>query len=235
MPVVKPARPDRDVTLGRHPMLPGPVATIQTCRVGAARHKVVAVRCRPAGLTRHAPLVADPADVRTCIAEEDAIGLEVAHELPGCRPVVVRAVIDLAPLVRPAVIAVAAIRTIEEDLENRTVAREQLTQLIAIVDEILRPPVILVVAIPWRQIDAEAQSRSRAGFGDLFHDVAAERTVLHGMLRIAGRPQTEAIVMLARQYEPFHPAIFRSRYDLVGIEVRGIEDGRRFIAIAPLA
>src|SRR5205823_15082132 len=40
---------------------------------------------------------------------------------------------------------------------------------------------------------------------------------------------------LFRSYEPFHPAVFRSRDDLVGIEVRGMEDGRRFIAIAPFA
>src|SRR5204863_2577215 len=171
MPVVKPTRPDRDVTLGRHPMLPRPVATIQPCRVGAARHKVVAIRRRPAGLTRNAPLIAHPTDVRTCIAEEYAVGLELTYELPRRRPVVVGAVVDFPSLVRPAVITVAAIRAIEEDLENRTIARAQLAQLIAVVHEILGPPVILVVTVPRRQINAESQPRSRAGCGDLLHDV----------------------------------------------------------------
>src|SRR5438105_12656142 len=219
-------------------MLAGPVAAVQTRRVGAARDKVVAIRRRPAGLTRHAPLVSNPTDVRTSIAKEYAVGLEVAHELPRRRPVVIRAIVEFPSLVRAAIVTVAAVRAVEEDLENRTVAREQLAQLIAVVDEILRPPVILVVTIPRRQIDAEFETRSRAGFGDFFDDVpppAAPGTVLDRVLGVLRRPEAEAIVVLAGENQALHPAVFRSRDDLVGIEVRGIENRRRFIAIAPLA
>src|SRR6266849_4295688 len=117
MLVIEPARPDRDIALGGHPVLPRPIAKVQAHRVSTARHKVVAVGRRPAGLTRHASLVADPTDVRARVAEEDAVGLEVAHELPGRRPVVVRAIVDPAPLVRAAVIAVAYER---RGIDNRT-------------------------------------------------------------------------------------------------------------------
>src|SRR5256885_10702283 len=42
--------------------------------------------------------------------------------------------------------------------------------------------VVLVIAIPRRQIDAESHALPGARLGDLLHDVATERTVLDRML-----------------------------------------------------
>ena len=50
----------------------------------------------------------------------------------------------------------------------------------------------------------------------------------------ARRPETEAVVVLAGKNQPFHPAVPRGSYDLVGVKVRGIEDRRRLVAVAPL-
>src|SRR5436309_1170963 len=97
MLVIEPARPDRHVALGVHPVGAWPIAAIQSLDIGVPRREVRTVLCRPAGLARDAALIADPPDVGTGVAEQHRTGLEIAHELPGIRPVVVGAVVDLAP------------------------------------------------------------------------------------------------------------------------------------------
>src|SRR5438094_8998031 len=121
------------------------------------------------------------------------------------RPVVVGSVVDLAPLVGAAVIAIATVGAVVEDLEHRPVLRQQLAQLIAVVDEVLGRAVILVIAIPRREIDAEPYALPGAGRGDLFHDITLERTVLDRVLRVARGPGAKAIVMLAVEAQPLHP------------------------------
>ena len=235
MLVIEPARPDRHIALGGHPVRPRPVAAIQALDVGATRREVRAVLRRPARLPCDATFVADPADVGTRVAEQHRVRLELAHELPGVGPLVVAAIVDLAPLVRAAVVAVAAVRAVEEDLEHRPVFGEQLTQLIAIVHEILRRAVVLVISVPRREIDAKSQPLTAARLRDLLHRVATEGTVLDRMLRVSRRPQAEAVVVLAGEDQPFHPALFRRAHDLVGIEVRWIEHRGRLVAVPPLA
>src|SRR5216110_7087 len=163
MLAIEPPRPDRHIALGGHPVRARTVAAIKARFVSAPRRKVFAVLRRPARLARDATLVADPADVRPRVAEQHRVRLEIANDLPRVGPVVVRAIVDLTPLVRAAVIAVATVRAVEEDLEHRAVLGQQLAQLIAVVDEVFRRAVVLVIAIPGREIDAEFHASSRTG------------------------------------------------------------------------
>src|SRR2546425_6980789 len=156
----------------------------------------------------------------------------------GVRPVVVGPVVYFAPLVGATVVAVAAVRAVEEDLEDRPVLGQQLAQLIAIVGEVFGPPIILVIAVPRREVHAEFDALPGAGRRDFLDDVAASctpRTVLDRVLGIARRPETETVVVFAGEDQPFHPAVPRGSYDLVGIKIGGIEQRGRLVAVTPLA
>ena len=235
MLVIEPAGPDGNVTFGRHPVRARPVAPIQARNIRVSRREIPAVRRGPARLAGDPVLVPDPANIRAGVAEEHCSGLQVTHDLPRVRPIVVGAVVDLAAFVGAAVVAVATVRTVEEDLENRAIAGQQLAQLIAVVDEVLGAAVILVIAIPRRQIDAESHALPGARLGDLLHDVATERTVLDRMLGVPRRPQTKAVMVLAGEDQSFHPAALRCAHDLVCVKIGGIEHRRRLVAVAPLA
>src|SRR5256885_17018466 len=93
--------------------------------------------------------------------------------------------------------------------------------------------VVLVIAIPRRQIDAESHALPGARLGDLLHDVATERTVLDRMLGVARRPEAEAVVVLAGEDQSSHPAVARGAHDLVCVKIGGLEHLRRLVVVAP--
>src|SRR5258705_12411862 len=189
---------------------------------------------RPARPAGDAVLVPAPANIRPGVAEQYGVWLQIAHELPRVRRVVIGAVVDLAPLVRAAVVAVTAVRAVEEDLEYRPIVGQQLAQLIAIVNEVFGTAIGFVIAIPRRQIDTEFQSSSRTRLRDLLHYIAPKRAVLDRMLGVARRPEAEAVVVLAGEDQPLHPAVLRGTDDLVGVKIGGIEDVVLRVAVAPL-
>src|SRR5258705_3246416 len=133
---------------------------------------------RPARPAGDAVLVPAPANIRPGVAEQYGVWLQIAHELPRVRPVVISAVVDLAPLVRAAVVAVTAVRAVEEDLEYRPVVGEQLAQLITAVNEGFATAIGCVIAIPRREIDTEFQSRPRTSLRDLRYHIAPQLAVL---------------------------------------------------------
>src|SRR5437667_1375615 len=235
MLVIEPTWPHGNVAFGRHPVRARPVAAIQARNIRVSRREIPAVRRGPARLAGDPVIVPDPANIRAGVAEEHGSGLQVAHDLPRVRPIVVGAVVDLAPFVDAAVVAVATVRTVEEDLENRAIAGQQLAELIAVVDEVLGTSVILVIAIPRREIDAESHALAGARLGYLLHDVATERTVLDRMLGVPRRPQTKAVMVLAGEDQSLHPAALGGAHDLVCVKIGGIEHRRRLVPVAPLA
>ena len=93
-----------------------------------------------------------------------------------------------------------------------------------------------MVAVPRREIRAEAEPVLAAGVGDLADHVALAlfpRTVLDRMLGILAGPQAEAVVMFAGEDQPAQAARLGRADDLVGVEIGRIEDFLRFIAVAP--
>src|SRR6185436_19561894 len=220
-----PAGPDRDVALGRGPVGARPVAAVQAGGVGPARNEVGAVGRGPTGLARGAALVADPAHVGAGVAEDDRVRLKLADQRERRRPVVVALAVDPARFARPAVEAVAAVGAVQEDLADLAIAREQLAKLIAEVGDVLGPAIVGAVAVPRREVDAEAKSAPAAGVRELLHHVAAPRApgaVLHGVLGELRRPQPEAVVMFGGQDQALHAAFLRGAHDLIGVEVAGV-------------
>ena len=159
---------------------------------------------RPRGVAGDALLVADPAHVGAGVAEHHGVGLQVADDLARVLPVVVRPAVDRPLLPRAAVVAVAAVRPVEPDLEERPVARHQLPELAAVVLEVGGPAVLRVVAVPRREVDAEGEPVPPARVGDLADHVAlaaAPGAVLDGVLGELRGPQAEAVVVLGGEDE----------------------------------
>ena len=191
----------------------------------------------PRGVARDALLVADPAHVGAGVAEHHGVGLQVADDLPRVLPVVVRPAVDRPLLPRAAVVAVAAVRPVEPDLEERPVARHQLPELAAVVLEVGGPAVLRVVAVPRREVDAEGEPVPPARVGDLADDVAlaaAPGAVLDGVLGELRGPQAEAVVVLGGEDEALQARRLRRADDLVGVEVGRVEDRRGLVPVAPL-
>src|SRR5258705_12788358 len=117
MRVIEPARPDRNIALGGHPLRSRPDAPIQARAIRVSWGEPVPIGGRPARLAGDSVLVPHPANIRAGVAEQYGVGMQIAPDLPRVRPVVVDAVVDLAPLVRTAVVAITAVRAVEEDLE----------------------------------------------------------------------------------------------------------------------
>ncbi len=77
-----------------------------------------------------------------------------------------------------------------------------------------------------------------AGLGDLFHHVALAvlpGAVLDRVLGIFAGPEAEAVVMLAGEHDAPQPGSLDRADDLVGVEIGGVEDLLRLIAVAPFA
>ena len=95
-----------------------------------------------------------------------------------------------------------------------------------------------LISIPRREIDAELHAVTGSGLGDFFDDVAftfAIGTAGNGVIGRFGRPEAEAIVMFAGEYDALAARGVQGFADGIGIEVGRVEDGGIFIAVAPLA
>ena len=124
--VVEPARADRDVG-----SRPGATRCRSDRRAAAARDAApsdagdadhVGIDSGPVRIAGDAALVADPADVGSGVGEDHRVRLQLAHESPDARPVVL-----LLLAVRPF-----AVGAVEPDLVDRAVARQQLGELVAV-------------------------------------------------------------------------------------------------------
>ena len=227
--VVEPARADRDVALGRIPdQLLGADEILAVAEV-AGRLVAAAVlgQHAPFALAGQPVFVAHPADVGPH-AEDHGLGLQLADDLDVAVPVV-----DL-----PLAVGPFAAGAVPPDLGDLAVVGQQLAELVLVVVVVGVGAVGLLVAVPGREIDAELEARLAAGVGHLLDHVAlaaAPRAVLHAVLGVLARPEAEAVVVLAGEDEQLHAGLLAGRGPLVGVEGRGIEELRVFLALAPLA
>src|SRR5207253_7566204 len=90
-----------------------------------------AVDRRPARIARDALFVTNPADVWPRVAEDDGVRLQLSHQRPRRRPIVIAGLVNLAPFARTAVIAVAAVRAVVPDFKQLAVPSQQFAQLFA--------------------------------------------------------------------------------------------------------
>ena len=87
--------------------------------------------------------------------------------------------------------------------------------------------VVLVVAVPGREVRAELQAVLAAGVGNLLDHVALAappRAVLDRVLGVLAGPEAEAVVVLAGEHQPAHAGLLGRADDLVGVEIGGVED-----------
>src|SRR2546428_8124260 len=146
--MIKPTRPDRDVAFGGNPIIAGTVATVQAHFVSPARYEVRPIESGPTSLARNSAFIADPAHIGPGIAEEASVRLQLTNQLPGRGPVIISFTIDAPRFSRAAVKAVAAVSSVKENFENRTVAGQQLAQLATEISDILGSSIVFMITIP---------------------------------------------------------------------------------------
>src|ERR1035437_10257118 len=230
---MEPAGPDRNVGLAgtphdtvRIPVLQ-PLAHLRRI-VPGIRHERGIDRA-PVRIARGAPLVADPPDVRTRIREHQRTRLQPANRAVHAIPIV-----HLLLAVRPL-----AVRTVEEEFDDRPVLRQQLGQLRDVVVVVARAVAVrALVTVPRRQIQTGPQPFGAHRIHELAHHVAvtvAPQAVLHRVLREPARPQAESIVMLRRQDHVLESAGPRRARPLPRVESPWIELLWLFATVAPFA
>ena len=203
-------------------------------RAAIGAHGIVSGPARIAG---YAAFVAHPADVRTHVAEDHRVGLQLAHQLPGARPVVVSVLVDEPLLARAAIKTVAAVGAVVPHLEDGTVAGEQFAKLPPVDFDVLRATVVSAVAVPRRKVDAESDAVAPGGFRDIAHHVAvaaAPRARTNRVFRGGGGPQAETVMMLGGEDDAFHAGLRQRFHDRVRVESRGGEKVWILVAVAPL-
>ena len=97
--------------------------------------------------------------------------------------------------------------------------------------------VTLLVAIPRREVDPEADAGVPGGGGEFADDVplaAPPSAGTHGIIGVLRGPQAEAVVVLGRDDHAREAAFFGDSYPLSGAEVCGVEDGGVHVAGTPL-
>ena len=145
--------------------------------------------------------------------------------------------VDGTCLTGTAIVAVSAIGPVEPYLKEVLVVEQEFLQLVLIIGYISLRAVVSLVAVPGREVDAEAEPALPAGCGEFTHRIAIPmlvRRLPDGIIGEAGRPQTEAVVMLGCEYHTLHSAALQRAYPLVTVEGVGIEDTRVSISVAPL-
>ena len=232
--VVEPARADAGVRLTRAPDVAVLHAVMQHGVVGLA----FAGHRAPVGLAHITRFGAHPAEVGTVrvVAPDHAVGLELADKPVGLRPLVV-GLLDPARLVGAAVPAVAAIGSVEPDLEDVPVVREQFPQLVAEVRDVLRPAVLRIIAVPRREVNSELESFLAARVGQFTDHVALPvlpRRVFHAVFRIGRRPHAEPAVVLGCENDAFHACLLAHACPLAAVQVGRIEQGGILVTEAPL-
>src|SRR5438094_6875034 len=143
--MIKPTRPDRDIAFGGHPIIAGPVAVVQARFVSSAWYEVCPIESGPTSLARNSSFIADPAHVGPGIAEEASIRLQLTNQLPGRGPIIISFAIDAPRFSRAPVKAIAAVRPVKEDFENRAVASQQLAQLLTKIIDVLGSSIVFMI------------------------------------------------------------------------------------------
>src|SRR5258708_21801846 len=113
--MVKPSRPQGDITFRRHPVDPVPGSFgaflgfyIAIPRFFAFIRRVWSIGC-PAGLTGMPFLIAHPPGVRPDIPEDHGPGLHFPGNAPGGIPVIIDRAVDISPLPGPTVVSISPI------------------------------------------------------------------------------------------------------------------------------
>src|SRR4051794_40889762 len=115
--MVEPTGANRDIALGGNPLRGRSFTGVKAFGV-APRIATFGVKSCPAWVACDAAFVADPADIRSGIAEHDRHGHEAAHKLAGVVPIVVGTVVNLALFSSATVEAIATVGTIEPNAKN---------------------------------------------------------------------------------------------------------------------
>ena len=218
--MIEPPRTDARIRLTRTPY----VARLHTVVQHVPRGIALAGHQTPVGLAHIASLRTYPAQVATVatIVPDDSMRLQFPNHTEGLCPPVVGLSVYLACFVGTAIPAVTTVGTVKPHLKDVTILCQQLAQLVTEVRHIFRFAIILMVSVPWRQINGKFQSLLTAGLSQLTYHIAPTllpRRVLHRILRIFRGPHAEAAVVLGGKDDALHACLLADTCPLATVQV----------------
>ena len=231
--VVEPSWADAHVDFAREPLL----SVLHTPLGFGVVLRLVLIVHGPVSLACPALLVADPADRGHGTAEDHDILIVLAEHLRGGLIAVVALGVDLTRGVCTAVPAVTAVGAVEPVFEELAILRRELLDLLVEDLLILGLTVVLAIAVPWGEVEAEEQAVLAARLAELADEVALPilpRAVLHRVLGGLRGPEAEAVVVLGGEDDALHAGALERAHPLLGVEALGGEGLSGSIAIAPL-
>ena len=236
--VVEPSRANGHVALRRRPLVAVGVAILQLRVFGIAWIHLALAQESPVGLSGHSLLVAHPSASGSAVAEDHGLRLQAVEHLEDARVVVIVFAVYGAPVLCAAIVAVAAVGTVEPHLEHLAVVGHEVAQLGVEIRQVLRRGILGARAVPRREVDGEPQPVFLARVGHLAHNVAlavAPWRAAHVVVVAGEGPQAEAIVVLGREYDALHAGAHESARPLLTVETLGVEGLGVGVTIAPLA
>ena len=236
--VVEPSRTNRRVALCRHPRIAVGVAALQFLETLVARIDLFDAQERPVRRVGIAFFIAHPAASGTSIAENHGLRLQFSNHFPRARVIVIGAAVDFPRLTRSAIPAVAAVGTVEPNLEQFAILREQLVQLRIEIFHVERCAVESLMAVPRREVETKFQPVFLAGCRQFTDDVALSvfvRRVAHAVVGEFCWPKAKSVVVLRREDDALHTRLFTYPCPLFAVEASRVERLQRCVAIAPFA
>ena len=233
--MIEPSLPDGHVTLRRDPDIAVGMPGAQFIGSGISGIDHPVPEEGPVGLGSDAALIADPPAARASVGEDDGLRLVFADNRVDLREIVIGPAVDAARLAGAAVPAVATVRPVEPDLGYGAVTGHQFPELVMVILRICWSSVGSLMTVPGRQIYSELKAMARAGLRQFAHHIPLIGRGGDGIIRIPGRPQAEAVVVLCSDDDALYACGFESAHPLLAVKPAGIEDRRVGIAVSPLA
>ena len=148
------------------------MAVLQFGIFGVAWVDLALAEERPVGFAGKSLLVAHPSAAGSAVAEHHGVGLYAVEHLEDAWIVVVVLAVDGALVACSAVVAVAAVSSVEPHLEHLAVVGEEVAQLGVEIGQIGGCGVVGARAVPGREVYGKLESVFLACFGEFLHHVA---------------------------------------------------------------
>ena len=200
--------------------------------------RIVAVLGAPVGFACPAGFVADPAGF-AANAPKHAVGANLMHAVAEVGHVVVSGAVHVDRRVAAAIVARAAVSTVEPHLELVGAILRQLGALLQKdVFYIFIRSVVYAVAVPGRDVEAVFHAKFLCCSGEIAGNVGVASEVVAGGCHVVRRsfrgPEAEAVVVLHHGDTALHASIFGGLEPLLRVG-RGCGGKARFgfVAVAP--
>ena len=180
--------------------------------------------------------IADPPNIGHCPTEDHRIRMFFFDDFACFFVVVICHRIDRTFLIGTTIPAVAAIRPVKPELEERSIVRRQFTYLVMVRLHVSRTTVFGMIPIPRREINTKLQVIFLTRFGKIAYHIALAVSpwrIFHTVFRGFRRPEAKTVMVLRRNDNTSESGGLDDARPLIAIQIFRIKCRCGRITIAP--